>query len=387
MRSFVFHNPTKIIFGKDTHLTAGAACLPYARKVLMHYGGGSIMKNGVYEGVKKSLSDAGIEAVELGGVQPNPRLSLVYEGIRICREHKINFILAVGGGSVIDSAKAIAAGVDYDGDVWDFFTSGIRPKSALSTGVVLTIPAAGSESSDGTVITKEEGQLKRAFGSDLLYPRFAILNPALCKTLPESQIAAGGTDILAHVMERYFSKEPHTDVSDRLCEGVLRSVMDNLLRVKENPLDEAAWAEVMWGGTIAHNGLVGKGRQEDWASHGIEHELSAIYDIAHGAGLAIVFPAWMKYVHAACPTRFVQFAVRVMDVDWPYEDQEAIIREGIARFERFLTRLGAPTRLSQLNIGAEHFALMAQKACAHGTIGSMMAISAKDVEAIFHLAK
>ncbi len=387
MKSFVFHNPTKIIFGKDSHFSAGEACLPYARKVLMHYGGGSIKKNGVYEGVKKSLADAGIEAVELGGVQPNPRLSLVYEGIRICQEQEIGFILAVGGGSVIDSAKAIAAGVLYDGDVWDFFSKGVKPQRALPIGVVLTIPAAGSESSDGTVVTREDGQLKRSFGSDLLYPRFAILNPVLCKTLPESQIAAGGTDILAHVMERYFSKEPHTDVSDRLCENVLRSVMDNLLRVKENPQDENAWAEVMWGGTIAHNGLLGKGRQEDWASHGIEHELSAIYDIAHGAGLAIVFPAWMKYVHSACPSRFVQFAVRVMDVDWAYDDQEAMILEGIARLERFLTRLGAPVRLHQLNIGTSDFGIMAQKACGSGTIGSFMPLYAKDVEAIFHLAK
>ena len=387
MKDFIFHNPTKIIFGKGAHTLCGEHCLPYGKKVLLHYGGGSIKRNGVYEDIVKSLGDAGIEAVELGGVQPNPRLSLVYEGIRICRNEGIGFILAAGGGSVIDSAKAIAMGVHYQGDVWDFFGGNRKPESALSIGVVLTIPAAGSESSDGTVITKEEGALKRSCVSSLLYPRFAILNPELCKTLPRDQIAAGGTDILAHVMERYFSGEPHTDLSDRLCESVMRSVMDNLLRVAKNPEDENAWPEVMWGGTLAHNGLIGKGRQEDWASHAIEHELSALYDIAHGAGLAIVFPAWMKYVCHAHLSRFVQFAVRVMDVDGPFDDQEAMALEGIARLERFLSRLGAPVSLHQAGIGTEDFQVMAEKACGNGTIGSFLPLGAHDVEAIFNLAK
>lgn len=387
MLNFRYYNPTEIIFGRDTHKAVGQQVKRFADKVLLHYGGGSVRKTGVLDAVMASLTTAGITFVELGGVQPNPRLSLVEEGVRICREEGLSFILAVGGGSVIDSAKAIAMGACYDGDVWDFYRHGVKPESALGVGVVLTIPAAGSESSDGSVITKEDEQLKLSSISDLQYPRFAVLNPALCYTLPPSQLAAGGADMLAHVMERYFSTEPHTDISDRLCEGTLRSLMLSLPRAMDNMQDYDTWAEIMWAGTIAHNGMIGKGRREEWTCHGIEHELSAQYDIAHGAGLAIVFPAWMKYVHKAAMPRFVQFAQRVMDVDIAADEPEAIVLEGIARLEAFLAKIGAPTRLSQAGIGTDRFELMARHFCGDGTRGSIMPLAAADVVRIFELAQ
>ncbi len=387
MLNFEFGNPTRIIFGRGTHREVGQQVKKYAKKVLLHYGGKSIKASGVYDAVIASLKEAGVEYTELGGVQPNPRLKLVYEGDALCKEQGIDFILAVGGGSVIDSAKAIAVGACYNGDVWDFYSNIAKPSGALNIGVVLTIPAAGSESSDGSVITKEEGAYKRSCCTDFMYPRFAVLNPELCYTLPHNQIAAGGADILAHIMERYFTNTTHTDFSDRLCEGAMRSVMENLLKVKQDTQNYDAWAEVMWGGTVAHNGLLGKGRQEDWASHGIEHELSGIYDIAHGAGLAILFPAWMKYVHKTNLNRFVQFAVRVFDVDMAFENLEEIALEGIRRLERFFTSLGLAVTLSQAGIGSKDFAEMARKACENGPLGSFNRLEPPDVEQIFKLAE
>ncbi len=387
MLNFEFGNPTRIIFGRGTHREVGQQVKKYAKKVLLHYGGKSIKASGVYDAIIASLKEAGVEYTELGGVQPNPRLKLVYEGVSICKEQGIDFILAVGGGSVIDSAKAIAVGARYDGDVWDFYSNIARPNGALNIGVVLTIPAAGSESSDGSVITKEAGAYKRSCCTDWMYPKFAVLNPELCYTLPHNQISAGGADILAHIMERYFTNTTHTDFSDRLCEAAMRSVMENLLKVKQDTQNYDAWAEVMWGGTVAHNGLLGKGRQEDWASHGIEHELSGIYDIAHGAGLAIIFPAWMKYVYKTNLNRFVQFAVRVFDVDMAYESLEEIALEGIRRLERFFTSLGLAVTLSQAGIGSKDFTVMAQKACENGPVGSFKRLEPLDVEQIFKLAE
>ncbi|GAA3319215.1 hypothetical protein GCM10020331_025200 [Ectobacillus funiculus] len=253
---------------------------------------------------------------ELGGVKPNPRVSLVREGVSLCKEHNIDFILAVGGGSVIDSAKAIAAGAKYDGDVWDFFTGKKSTvKDCLPIGVVLTIPAAGSESSDGTVITNEDGLYKRATGHITMRPKFAILNPVLTYTLPSYQTACGITDMMAHILERYFTNEKNVELTDRLCEAALKTIINNAHTVLEDPTNYDARAEIMWSGTIAHNDLLGTGRIGDWASHDIEHEISGIYDIAHGAGLAIVFPAWMKYVYKHDINRFAQFANRVWDVE------------------------------------------------------------------------
>lgn len=352
--------PTKMIFGRGTHKQVGEQVKQYANKVLLHYGGGSIKRSGLYDDVVASLKEAGVAFVELGGVAPNPRLGLVHEGIELCRKEGVELILAVGGGSTIDSAKAIAMGVPYDGEVWDFYESEAMPASALPVATILTIPAAGSESSPNTVITNEETKRKYGAGSPLLRPVFSILNPELCMTLPKNQAANGLSDMLAHIMERYFTDTPNVDVTDRMCEGVMRSIVANGPKLMEHYDSYDLWAEVMWAGKVAHDGSLGVGRRESWVSHDMEHELSAIYDIPHGQGLAIVFPAWIKHVCAANPTRFVQFAVRVFDVDLAFADQDTIIAEGIRRLEAFYQSLGLPTRLTEIGIDDREFETMAR---------------------------
>ncbi len=385
MENFEFANSTRIIFGKGTENQIGKE-LKACKKVLLHYGESSIKKSGLYERVTSSLRVSGVAWVELGGVKPNPLLSLVYEGIRICREEQVDFILAVGGGSVIDSAKAIAAGTGYSGDVWDFYTNRGSLQAALPVGVILTIAAAGSESSDGSVITNAEGQQKRAFGNKLLYPRFAILNPELTYTLPPYQTACGISDICAHILERYFTKTQNVDLTDRLCEAALKTMTIYGPRLMANPGDYAARAEVMWTGAIAHNSILGTGRSGDWATHMIEHELSGIYDVTHGAGLAVVFPAWMLYTYKEDLQRFVQFAVRVWDVDLAFADSEGIALEGIARMKRFFSSLGMPVSLKELNIGSERLEEMAAKAVAYGPLGQFKKLDQAGVLAILQLA-
>ncbi len=388
MIDFNYYNPTEIIFGQGRHQEVGEQIKARGgRRVLFHYGGGSIKRSGLYEDVCRSLQDAGLSFVELGGVQPNPRVSLARKGIALCREENVDYILAVGGGSVIDSAKAISAGMFYDGDVWDFYLRRAEAERSLPIGVVLTIPAAGSETGGGSVITNEDGNFKRDYGSNLLMPQFAILNPALCRTVPQNQISAGSADILAHVMERYFTNTPGTDLIDRLCESTMRSVMLSAVQVKKAPQDVNAWSELMWGGTIAHCGLLGTGRQQDWASHNIEHELSAQYGISHGTGLAIIFPAWMKYVYKINLGRFVQFAVRVLDVDLSFESQEAVALEGIARLEAFFRSLDLPVRLSEAGIGSQDFDQLAKKACDRGAFGGFKKMEYQDVMSILKLAE
>lgn len=387
MNNFTFHNSTRIIFGKGNENTVGSEVRKYSKKVLLHYGGGSIKKSGLYDKVVKSLKEAGVEHIELGGVKPNPRLSLVYEGIDLCKKNDIDFILAVGGGSVIDSAKAIAVGVLYDGDVWDLYMKKATADKALPIGTILTIPAAGSESSESSVITKEEGQLKRDIGYDFIRPKFSILNPELCSTLPPYQVACGAADIMAHVMERYFTNTPNVEFTDRLSEATLVTMINNVPRVLKDLNDYDTFAEVMWAGTIAHNGLLGTGREQDWASHMIEHELSGIYDIAHGAGLAIVFPAWMKYVYKRNVNRFVQFAVRVWKVEQDFENPERTALEGIARMEDFFRSIGLPVRLSEAGITDNRFEEMAEKAAGTGTLGGFMKLNKDDIVNIYKLAK
>ncbi|WP_322199979.1 iron-containing alcohol dehydrogenase [Acutalibacter intestini] len=388
MIDFNYYNPTEIIFGQGRHQEVGEQIKARGgRRVLFHYGGGSIKRSGLYEDVCRSLQDAGLSFVELGGVQPNPRVSLARKGIALCREENVDYILAVGGGSVIDSAKAISAGMFYDGDVWDFYLRRAEAERSLPIGVVLTIPAAGSETGGGSVITNEDGNFKRDYGSNLLMPQFAILNPALCRTVPQNQISAGSADILAHVMERYFTNTPGTDLIDRLCESTMRSVMLSAVQVKKAPQDVNAWSELMWGGTIAHCGLLGTGRQQDWASHNIEHELSAQYGISHGTGLAIIFPAWMKYVYKINLGRFVQFAVRVLDVDLSFESQEAVALEGIARLEAFFRSLDLPVRLSEAGIGSQDFDQLAKKACDRGAFGGFKKMEYQDVMSVLKLAE
>lgn len=388
MLNFEYYTPTKLVFGRGTQDGVGELVRSFGgSRVLLHYGGGSAKKSGAYDQVKNALSAAGLEVIELGGVKPNPRVSLVREGIRLCRERKVDFILALGGGSVIDSAKGIAAGVYYDGDVWDFYMKRAQVGEAIPIGVVLTIPAAGSETSAGSVVTNEDGHYKRDCMGVNLIPKFAVLNPEYCFTLPDYQVGAGVSDILAHVMERYFTNTAHVDLTDRLCESTMRTVMLHAGRVLENKRDYDAWAEIMWAGTIAHCNLLGTGREQDWASHNIEHELSAQYDIAHGAGLAIIFPAWMKYVNACNRGRFVQFAVRVMGVDLSFTDPEAIVNEGIRRLEAFSRSIGMPVRLSEAGIGEEHFAQMAEKACLFGLLGNFKKLNQDDIVRIYELAR
>ena len=332
------------------------------------------------------LADAGVEVTELAGVQPNPRLGLVREGIRLCRENRLDAVLAVGGGSVIDTAKTVALGACADGDVWDFFERLVPVEKALPVGVVLTIPAAGSESSDSCVITKEEGLLKRSCAGEALIPRFAILNPAFTCTLPPYQTACGATDILAHLMERYFTRVDHVDLTDRLLEATMRTVINYTPLALERPDDYHIRAELMWAGTVAHNNLLDTGRIGDWASHQIEHELSALYDIAHGAGLAIVFPAWMKYVYRADMSRFVQFAVRVFGVDLAFAEPEQIVLQGIRRLEAYLRSIGMPVRLGEAGIDDSRLLEMAEKCCAKGPQGQFQKLHTRDVHAIYELA-
>lgn len=385
MENFVFNNPTKIIFGKGTENQVGNELKQY-KKVLLHYGTSSIKNSGLYDRVVNSLHEAGVEFIELPGVKPNPLLDLVYQGVQLCKENRIDFILAVGGGSVIDSAKAIAMGAYYNGDVWDFYINKASCKAALPIGVILTIAAAGSESSDSSVISKTEGLLKRPYNHSLLYPKFAILNPELTYTLPAYQTACGIADITAHLLERYFTQTKQVDLSDRLIEGTLKTIQVFGPRVMKSPSDYESRAEIMWTGTLAHNGLFGMGRASDWGSHSIEHELSAIYDIAHGAGLAVVFPAWMQYVYKTDIQRFVQFAVRVWDVHHSYCDPERVALAGIARQKQFFKELGLPVSLKELDISADRIEEMAEKATHYGLPGNFMKLHKKDISNILRLA-
>jgi len=390
MDNFTYHNATKIVFGRGTEAQVGAETKRYSAKVLIHTGMGSVKRSGLFDRVTASLKAAGVEWVELAGVQPNPRLSLVRQGIELCRKHQVGFILAVGGGSVIDSAKAIAAGVPYSGDVWDFYDGKARVEAALPVGCVLTIPAAGSETSGSTVITKEEGGFKRGLTStEFLRPVFSILNPELTTTLPVYETAVGAADIMAHVMERYFTNTTHVDFSDRLCEAVLKGVVRNLPLVLARPLDYDARAELMWLGTQAHSDLIGMGRQGDWSSHDIEHELSGLYDVPHGAGLATVFPAWMKYVYRHDIARFVQFAVRVWNVEADHRNPEKTALEGIAKLQGFLSSCGLPTSLNELGVPLDKLEVMGDKATGgdRHQVGSFVKLDRQAVIDILKLAQ
>lgn len=389
MENFEFQNPTRILFGRGMEAQVGAQVAAYSQKILLHFGGGSIKASGLYDRVTASLQQAGVEWVELGGVQPNPRLSLVHEGVQLCKEHQLGFVLAVGGGSVIDSAKAIAMGAVIEGDVWDIFLGKSEPVTALPVGTILTIPAAGSEASTASVITNENGWLKRGFNSELIYPRFSILNPELAFSLPKFQVACGTADIMAHLMERYFTNVSHVAFTDRLLEATMKTLIAQAPLVLENPQNYDAWSELMWAGTIAHNNLLNTGRIGDWASHDIEHEISGIYDVAHGAGLAVVFPAWMKFVLHQDLNRFVQWSVRVWNVEMDVFNPEAVARQGIARLEAFFHALGLGTKLADLGIQDDRIAEMAEK-CTNGdtrTVGNFVKLDRDAVEKILRLAQ
>ncbi|MDR3278522.1 MAG: iron-containing alcohol dehydrogenase [Oscillospiraceae bacterium] len=362
MLNFDFHIPTRIVFGKGAHLEIGALLAPHAKKVLLHYGGQSVKKSGVYDEITASLRAAGIAFAELGGVQPNPRVTLVREGVALARREGVDLILAVGGGSVIDSSKGIAAGFYHDGDVWELYGTFAPVLKALPVAAVLTIPAAGSESSGASVVSDEEKELKSMCAGPALYPLLSVVNPELFYTLPKHQVTSGIADIMSHVFERYFTNTTHTDLTDGLCEATLRAILRNAPRVVENPLDYDAWCQIGLGGTIAHNDILGLGRAQDWGSHIIEHELSALYDVTHGAGLAVLTPAWMRYVYKDNINMFVQFATNVMGVQGSFRDPEALVLEGIARLRRFFDGLGLPATLTALGVGGDKLEFMAKHA-------------------------
>lgn len=388
MDNFTYHNPTKILFGRGMENEVGAEVARYSRRILLHFGGGSIKKSGLYDRVAASLKRAGVEWVELGGAKPNPRLGLVHEGVKLCRAQKLDFVLAVGGGSAIDSAKAIAMGAANDGEVWDYFIGKRELTRALPVATVLTIPAAGSESSTASVVTNEDGWIKRGFNSELLYPKFSVLNPELAFTLPAFQVACGSADIMSHLMERYFTNSRNVAFVDRLLEATMKTVIAQAPKVLAKPTDYDAWSELMWAGTIAHNNLLNTGRVGDWGSHDIEHEISGIYDVAHGAGLAVVFPAWMKHVLDHDLDRFVQWSVRVWNVELDIFDKEATARAGIARLEAFFHSIGLGTTLASLNVGADRIDEMARKATDGDTrrIGNFVKLDSAQVAKVLRLA-
>ena len=388
MDNFVFRNPTKIIFGKGSESKVGEEARAISSKVLLHYGGGSIKRTGLFDKVVASLKAAGVDHVELGGVEPNPRLELVKAGVALCRKEKIGLVLAVGGGSAIDSAKAIALGVPYSGDVWDFYAGSKQPTEALPVATVLTIPAAGSESSNSSVITKEDGLLKRGYTSDLIYPTFSILDPELCFSLPPDQVAYGAADIMSHLLERYFTNSKPVEFTDRLIEATLRTVIDAAPRVLAKRDDYDAWAELMWAGTIAHNNLLNTGRVGDWATHDLEHEVSAIYGVAHGAGLAALFPSWMRFTLRQDPARFAQIANRVWGLEIVPGDIGRAAQRGIEALEAFWTSIGLSVRLTGLGVKEDRVGEMADKLTAKGAkqVGNFVRIGREEAAKIYRLA-
>ncbi|WP_295086368.1 iron-containing alcohol dehydrogenase [Ruminococcus sp.] len=388
MDNFQFYSPTEFVFGRDTETKAGEMVKKYGgTKVLIHYGSGSAVKSGLIAKVRNSLSECGIEFTELGGVQPNPRDTLIYKGIQLCRDEKVDFILSVGGGSCIDSSKAIALGVPYDGDFWDFYGTGKEVENALPIGTILTIAAAGSEGSGASVVTKEEGSFKRDVGSDKLRPRFSILDPELTCSLPAYQTACGATDIMAHVFERYFTNTHEVEITDRLCEAVLLTMIKETPRVIAQPDNYEARANIMWAGTVAHNDIVGVGRSQDWNSHRIEHELSALYDCAHGAGLAVVMPAWMEFVYKHNVMRFAQMAVRVWGCQMNFENPDETALEGIQCFRGFLRSIGMPINFKELGAKEEDIPQLVEKlGIGDGKTGGFVHLSAQDIATIYRIA-
>ncbi|CAM5797093.1 iron-containing alcohol dehydrogenase [Brevibacillus borstelensis] len=383
MNNFIYHNPTELIFGKGqlSHLKDKAAKL--GASVLLVYGGGSIKRTGLYDKIISLLQEAGCQVHELAGVEPNPRLSTVKKGIGICREQGVNWILAVGGGSVIDASKAIAVGVPYQGDVWDFYTRKATPQKALPIGTVLTLAATGSEMNRGSVVTNWETQEK--FGGTTTFPTFSILDPENTFSVPRDQTIYGMCDIMSHVFEQYFSHTPEIPLQTRFAEAILKTVIENAERVLANPEDYDARANILYCGTMALNGTLPVGVETDWATHSIEHAVSAVYDIPHGGGLAIIFPKWMRYVYRENVERFKRYATEVWGVDPAGKTDDEIVLAGIEATEAFFARIGAPTRLADYQIGDEKLQLMAEKATPFGPIGRFKKLASEDVAEILRM--
>ena len=393
MENFAYYTPTKVVFGKDEEKNVGKLAKEFgAKKVLIHYGGGSAIRSGLIDKIKTSLTEENISFVELGGVKPNPRLSLIYEGIKLAKENSIDFILAVGGGSVIDSAKGIGYGVanpDIE-DVWDLYIGKKKTQKCAPIGVILTIAAAGSEMSSGSVVTKEDEQLKRSYGCDNARPKFAIMNPELTYTLPKYQIACGVVDIMMHTMERYFSPVGNLELTDTIAEGLLRTMIKYGKLSLENPYNYEARAEIMWASSLAHNGLTGCGGIGDWSTHQLEHDLGGVYDIAHGAGLSAVWGSWARYVYKENPKRFVQFAENVFGIEKIGTDEDVAIK-GIEAMENFYKDIEMPISISEtgINLSDEDVEMLAEKCSNNGTryIGSFKKLFKEDMAKIYSMAK
>ena len=393
MENFAYYTPTKVVFGKDEEKNVGKLAKEFgAKKVLIHYGGGSAVRSGLIDKIKTSLTEENISFVELGGVKPNPRLSLIYEGIKLAKENGVDFILAVGGGSVIDSAKGIGYGIanpDIE-DVWDLYIGKKKTQKCAPIGVVLTIAAAGSEMSGGSVVTKEDEQLKRSYGCDNARPKFAIMNPELTYTLPKYQIACGVVDIMMHTMERYFSPVGNLELTDKIAEGLLRTMIKYGKLSLENPHNYEARAEIMWASSLAHNGLTGCGGIGDWSTHQLEHDLGGVYDIAHGAGLSAVWGSWARYVYKENPKRFVQFAENVFGIEKIGTDEDVAIK-GIEAMENFYKDIEMPISISEtgINLSDEDVEMLAEKCSNNGTryIGSFKKLFKEDMAKIYSMAK
>ena len=394
MKDFNYYAPTEVVFGENSEEQVAALVKKYGgTKVLLHYGGKSAERSGLLDKISGLLAEGGIPFVTLGGVVPNPRLSLAKQGIELCRKEGVDFILAVGGGSVIDSAKCIAYGVCMDGDVWDLYIGKAEaPKTMLPVASVLTIPAAGSEMSEASVITNEDGDVKIGYSNNMSRPKFAIMNPRRTMTLPPYQTAAGVTDMMMHTMERYFTHDDDMDVTTAIAESLLRSMKDAIFAVLKNPEDYRYRAQIMWAGSVMHNGLTGCGQQDDWATHQLEHELSAMFDVTHGAGLAAVWPSWARYVMHENLSRFVRFAVNVMDVPNDFTDPEGTALKGIEAMERFYRAIGMPVNIRELigkDISDDEIKVMARK-CSRDyqrTCGSFKVLNVEDMEAIYRMAR
>ena len=393
MKDFSYFAPTEVVFGKKSEEQVAALVKKYGgTKVLVHYGGQSAIRSGLLDKICSLLTEGSVSFVKLGGVVPNPRLSLVHEGIELCRKEGIDFILAIGGGSVIDSSKAIAYGVPYEGDVWDFYLGKATPTEMLPVASVLTIPAAGSEMSESSVITNEDGDVKLGYSNNLSRPKFAIMNPERTFTLPPYQTAAGVTDMMMHTMERYFTKDDDMDLTTDLAEASLRSIKNAVFAVLKNPEDYRYRAQIMWGGSLMHNDLTGCGVASDWATHQLEHELSGIFDVTHGAGLAAIWPSWARYTMHENLSRFVRFAVNVMDIPNDFTDPEGTALRGIEAMERFYHAIGMPINIKELigkDITDEEIKEMTRK-CSRDyqkTCGQLKVLKAEDMENIYKMAR
>ena len=382
MNAFSFYNPVKLIFGKGQLQAAKKELPKFGKKVLLVYGGGSIKKNGLYDEVIQMLSEADLEVFELSGVEPNPRISTARKGIEICKNEGIEMILAVGGGSVIDCTKLIACGAKYDGDAWDFVSRKAQPKEALPFGTVLTIAATGSEMNAGSVITNEETQEKYGWGSPLSFPQFSILDPTYTLSVPENHTVYGIVDMMSHIFEQYFNDATNTPVQDRMCEGVLKAVIETAPKLMEDLQSYEHRETILFAGTMALNKFLEMGYRGDWGSHNIEHAVSAVYDIPHAGGLAILFPQWMRHNVKVNPARFAQMAVRVFDVDPTGKSESDIAYEGIDRLVAFWTSLGAPTRLDYYDIDDSKIDVMVEKAMVYGEFGNFAKLKDEDVKEI-----